>query len=287
MPGLLNGADVTTTPEGFGFAYQTFEKGPRDNPKLKELYSLTRCSSYDNEANLPPGYIQTMLATFPASLCGPYLYGEFANLTQGAVYREFDRTLNASSETIQKDDVLFIGMDFNVGKMAAIIHVKRANIPHAVAEIINSYDTRDMIRHIKDRFWQYLDDDYQKTHEIRIYPDSSGGSRKSVEASTTDIQLLRDAGFIVSAPAANPPVKDRVNAFNAMICNSEGLRRYFVNTDKCPTLTENMEQQAYNERGEPDKTNDMDHTNDAAGYFMHRDYPLRRPVTSIKMKVAM
>jgi len=236
---------------------------------------------------LPVGYIQSMLATFPDNLCRAYLFGEFVNLTQGTVYREFDRALNGSKETIQPHDILCIGMDFNVGKMAAIIHVIREGNPHAVAEIINAYDTRDMIRLIKERFWQYLDDGYQKTHEIRIYPDSSGGSRRSVEASTTDIQLLRDEGFVVSAPAANPPVKDRVNSLNAMICNSEGLRRYFVNVDQCPTLTENIEQQAYNDRGEPDKTNDMDHTNDAVGYYIHRDFPLRRPVTRLNMRVAM
>jgi hypothetical protein len=171
--------------------------------------------------------------------------------------------------------------------MAAIVHIKREGIPHAVGEIINAYDTKDMIRLIKERYWQYLDGEYQKTHEIRVYPDSSGGSRKSVDASITDIQLLKAAGFIVSAPAANPPVKDRVNSTNALICNSEGLRRLFVNVDECPTFAENLEQQAYTERGEPDKSSDMDHTNDAAGYFYHRDYPLRRPVTKLNMRVAM
>ena len=287
IPGLENGADVTTTPEGFGFAYQTFEKNVRGSAELQKMYSLTRCSTYDNEANLPPGYISSMLATYPENLIDAYLHGNFVNLTQGSVYREFDRKLNASTETIQTNDVLFIGMDFNVGKMAAVVHVKREGNPHAVDEIINAYDTPDIIRVIKEKYWQYIDGQYRKTHEIRVYPDSSGGSRKSVEASTTDIQLLRSAGFSVIAPAANPPVKDRVNATNALICNSLGVRRLKVNTDKCPTFADNLEQQAYNERGEPDKQNNMDHTNDAAGYFYHYDYPMLRPVTRLNIGVAM
>ncbi len=39
-------------------------------------------------------------------------------------------------------------MDFNVGKMAAVVHVKRLGLPHAVDEIVNGYDTPDMIRQI-------------------------------------------------------------------------------------------------------------------------------------------
>jgi hypothetical protein len=287
IPGLVNGADVTTTPEGFGFAYQTFEKAPRENPALRDLYSLTRCSTYENEGNLPPGYIESLKASYPANLIEAYLYGKFINLTQGSVYHEYDREKNASGESIQEGDVLYIGMDFNVGKMASIAHVKRAGEPHAVDEIINAFDTPDMIRLIKERYWRYIDGVYRKTHEIRVYPDSTGGSRKSAHAGTTDIQLLRDAGFIVSAPKGNPPVRDRVNAVNALIRNSEGLRRYRVNVDKCPTLAEKLEQQAYNDQGEPDKKNDVDHAPDAAGYFIHREYPLRRPATRINIGVAM
>ncbi len=287
IDGLANGIDVTTTPEGFGFVYQQFEKALRDKPELQEMYSLTRCSTYDNEANLPPGYIESMRATYTSNLTEAYLYGKFVNLTQGSVYPQFDRVLNASDAVINDDEVLFIGMDFNVGKMAAITHVKRDGNPHAVDEIVNGFDTPDMIKRIKERYWRYENGEYVKTHQIRVYPDSSGGSRKSVEASTTDIQLLKAAGFVVSAPAANPPVKDRVNCFNALICNSKGERRYRVNTDKAPTLAEHLEQQAYNEQGEPDKTNDLDHTNDAAGYFAHRDYPITRPVTKLNIGVAM
>lgn len=287
VPGLANGADVTTTPEGFGFAYQTFEKALREKPDLKKQYSLTRCSTYDNEANLPPGYIQSLVESYPENLIDAYLWGKFVNLTQGSVYRAFDRKLNGSQETIQAGDVLYIGMDFNVGKMAAIVHVKRDGLPHAVDEIINAYDTPDMIRLIQEKYWTYLDGHYQKTHQVRIYPDSSGGSRKTVQAGTSDIELLKAAGFVVSAPAANPPVRDRINAFNALICNATGERKYRVNLDKCPTLADNLEQQAWNDQGEPDKKSNQDHTNDAAGYFVHREYPLRRPATRINIGIAL
>ena len=284
---------ITTTPEGFGFAWQSWEKDVRDdivNGSKRDLaskYQLVRASTYENEINLQDDYIESLLASYPENLIQAYLHGLFVNLTHGSVYRQFDRKLNGSSETVQKDDVLFVGMDFNVGKMAAVFHVKRDGNPHGVDEIVNAYDTPDMIRIIKERYWHYIDGNYRKTHEIRVYPDSSGGSRKSVTASETDIQLLKEAGFSVSAPPSNPPVKDRVNSLNAMICNAMGERRYRINVDKCPHTVECLEKQAYNDQGEPDKSSDLDHHPEAVGYFIHRDYPLRRPVTKLNIGIAM
>jgi len=283
----INGADVTTTPEGFRFTYEQFVKAPRDNAAVAGMYGLIQSSTYDNEANLPADYIPSLLASYPENLIGAYIDGQFVNLLHGTVYVQYDRALNRSTESIKKGDVLFIGMDFNVGKMSAVVHVKRDGNPHAVDEIINRFDTPDMIRAIKERYWPYIDGQYQKAHQIRVYPDSSGDSRKTVNASATDIQLLEAAGFMVSAPKANPPVRNRINSMNAMFCNAMGERRYFVNDDTCPTYAECLEQQAYDERGEPDKKSGKDHAPDAGGYFIHRDYPLSRPVTNLNLRFAM
>ena len=74
---------------------------------------------------------------------------------------------------------------------------------------------------------------------------------------------------------ANPAVKDRINAVNGMTLNAEGVRRWRVNTDQCPTLTEAQEQQAWDlKKGEPDKTTGHDHPNDAIGYFLVKRYPI-------------
>lgn len=148
---------------------------------------------------------------------------------------------------------IYIGMDFNVGKMAGIVHVLRLGLPCAVTEIINAYDTPDMIRIIKERFWLYDGNDYRKVREIYIYPDASGDSRKSSNASTTDIAQLKQAGFNVVVNSSNPPVKDRVNSMNAMFCNANGERRYKVNVKRCPVYAESLEQQVWDDKGEPDK----------------------------------
>jgi PBSX family phage terminase large subunit len=287
IDGLRNGIDVTTTPEGFKFTYEQFVKQVREKPALGGMYAIIQASTYDNERFLPDDYIPSLRASYPPQLIDAYINGQFVNLQTGSVYSAYNRELNDCRDTIQPGEILYIGMDFNVGKMAAVIHVKRDGMPRAVDEIINGYDTPDMIRKIKDRYWRHDGRAYVSTCQIRVYPDASGDSRKSVNASTTDIAMLRNAGFGVFAPGSNPPVKDRINAMNAMFCNADGQRRYLVNSEKCPTYAEALQQQAWADNGEPDKTSGHDHYVDAAGYFVNYEYPInarRTTSTTISMR---
>jgi hypothetical protein len=70
---------------------------------------------------------------------------------------------------------------------------------------------------------------------------------------------MRQAGFAVYAPAANPAIKDRVASVNAHLCNASGVRRYFVNDQECPRTAEALEQQVYGNNGMPDKSGGLDH----------------------------
>jgi hypothetical protein len=263
--GSLNTVGVATTPEGFRFVYERWQKNPAPG------YRLIKASTMSNAANLPEGYIDSLRASYPSNLLAAYLDGEFVNLTAGSVYPEFDRTLNASTETIKADEPLHIGMDFNVGQMAAVVHVLRDGDPHAVDELTGILDTPAMIAAIKGRY---------VGHAVFVYPDASGNSRKSNNASESDIALLRAARFTVLVAPSNPAVKDRVLSFNQMI-HSDGRRRYRVNVDKCPGLVECLEKQAYDKNGEPDKSSGLDHENDAAGYFVFYRYPVRGRAISL------
>jgi len=177
LPGLKNGVDVTTTPEGFKFVFLQFVKQLRDKPSLKEMYGLVQASTFDNELNLPDDYIASLMESYPPQLIMAYLKGQFVNLTSGTIYTAYDRKLNGCFDTVQPGEPLFIGMYFNVGKMAAITHVKRdQGLPRAVDELIDGYDTPDMIRRIKERYWQHDGNDFKKTCEIR------GGRRGSDRA---------------------------------------------------------------------------------------------------------
>lgn len=268
--GSVNTVGVATTPEGFRFVYDRWVRngGPG--------YRIIKASTLSNAANLPEGYIESLRATYPSQLLAAYLDGEFVNLVAGSVYPEFDRALNASAERIQPGEALHVGMDFNVGKMSAVVHVLRGDDPHAVKEHTGVLDTPAMCALLKREY---------EGHRILVYPDASGASRKSNNASESDIALLKAAGFGVRVNPANPRVKDRVLAVNKMI-HSEGARRYRVNPETCPELVESLEKQAYDKHGEPDKAGGLDHVVDAAGYFVAYRYPIRKPATVIKLGFA-
>jgi len=257
--GSKNTIAVGTTPEGFKFVYNRWKKEPPSDE-----YELIKASTHSNARNLPESYINDLIADYPSNLIAAYLDGEFVNLTSGAVYPEFDRVLNGSSEVVKPGEALHIGMDFNVGNMSGVVFVQRAGEPHAVAELTKLLDTPAMIAAIKARF---------PNHAIFVYPDASGDSRKSNNASVSDIGLLQQAGFTVLNNASNPRVKDRVLSVNRMIC-AGGKRRLMVNADTCPSYVEGLEKQAYDKNGEPDKTSGLDHTNDAGGYFICYRFPV-------------
>ena len=266
--GSLNTVAVGTTPEGFRF---TYEQWGRD---VKPGYHLIKASTYSNSRNLPDGYIESLKNSYPSNLLTAYLDGEFVNLTAGSVYPGFDRKLNNSFEIIQDKEALHIGLDFNVTKMAAVVHVLRTDMPHAVAELTGVFDTPSMIKIIVERY-------KNKGHPIFIYPDASGQSRKSNNASESDLALLKQAGFNVLVNPTNPAVKDRVLSVNKMLDE----RSYCVNSDACPSLVESFERQAYDKNGEPDKTSGFDHVIDAAGYMIAYRYPIKPRVQANRIQL--
>lgn len=265
--GLRNGIDVTTTPEGFKFVHEQFVKLPSQKPELKSNYGVIHASTYDNEANLPDDYISSLKESYPLELIDAYLNGQFTNLTSGTIYTSYDRHRCASNETIKQGEPLFIGQDFNVGAMASTVYVKRPNGWHAVDQLTGVYDTPELCKVLKERY---------QGHKITIYPDASGNSRKTVNASESDISLLKQAGFTVKVNAQNPRVKDRILSVNGAL--SQG--KLWVNARKCPDVVSCLEQQAYDKNGEPDKQGGFDHQNDATGYPIVYEMPVRKPASS-------
>jgi len=247
---------VTTTPEGFKATYQLFKKAPVPNSHLIQM------STYSNEKNLPPDYIQDLKVQYPEQLINAYLLGQFVNLTSGSVYYAYDRKRCNTFYVAKPREPLLIGMDFNVNKMAAIVHIRRDGIVYAVDEFIGFRDTPDMIQAIKENY---------PDHKVYVYPDASGGNN-STNATDSDLALLRKARFIVRAKPSNPLIKNRVASMN----NAFEKGFYKVNSFRCPQYADSLEQQVYGPNGMPDKSNDLDHPVDAGGYYIHYTFPIRQ-----------
>lgn len=277
---------VMTTPEGFRATYHIFVKQVAemrqkaqeamengDELSAKKLlrqaanYLVVHASTYSNEHNLVDGYIEAMAAAYPSELIDAYLMGLFVNLTAGRVYRSYNRQQNNSDEVADQYETLHIGMDFNITKMSAVVHVLRQGKPHAVSEFYKLKDTPDMICAIRERF---------PDNSIIVYPDASSRNRSTENAAVTDVKLLSDAGFAVILEHSNPRIKDRVTSMNANFLNSKGEVNYYVNQKTCPNYVDCLEQQAYDSAGNPDKQHDLDHLPDGGGYFIHQKFGISK-----------
>jgi hypothetical protein len=254
----FNRVSAYTTPEGFRFVYDRWVRNGTP------AHEIIQAPTYSNPF-LPEDYVSNLRATYPPELIDAYIEGRFVNLTSGTVYRNYDRERCRSTETIRESEPLHVGQDFNVGNMASAVLVERPDGWHVVAEMGGILDTPALIETLRERW---------PGHHVTVYPDASGSSRKTVNASTSDIALLRQARLTVRARDANPPVKDRILAVNTGFAKA----RLWVNDEACPRITEALEQQAFDTNGEPDKTSGHDHWNDATGYAVNWIMPVRKPL---------
>lgn len=269
----LNRVSAYTTPEGWRFAYNQWVERGANNPE----YGYVKASTYSNAHNLPPDYIPSLEASYPPELIKAYVNGEWTNLTQGRVYKNFDEKLNRSFETIQDDDILHVGFDFNIEHCSALIFVERKDeecgfVEHAVDEITDCYDTDDVISVLVARY---------PKNRIFAYPDASGtkrasGASNSIDtkgrATQTDMWKLKKH-FLVRVDSRNPPIKDSAVLVHGLMLNGKEQRRLKVNRDKCPNYWKTCMQQVWN-NGIPDKSTGLDHLGDCGRYVMNKKHPI-------------
>ena len=249
---------AASTPEGFRWMWTTFGS---EEAQTREDRKLIKMRSVDNP-HLPPDFIERLEANYDPTLLKAYLDGEFVNLITGTVYDRFDRSKHVISKLPDTErEPLRVGVDFNVGNMSAVIGVKLNSTLFVIDEISGAHDTDSLAQQIKARY---------PDRRIYVYPDASGGNR-STNASQTDIQILESYGMANQSPRANPPVRDRVSAVQALLENGKGQVRLQISTS-CKRMIECLELQCYTEKGDPDKDSGHDHMNDALGYLIWREF---------------
>lgn len=263
----VNTIGVVTTPDqGFnGFVYNKWGKNPQKG------YEIIKAPTHSNPY-LPDDYIEQIRANYDPVLAEMYINGDFVSLNESKVYHYFSRAKHHTDREITKEDRhLFIGLDFNVGGTCATVCLIDGNVPIAVDEFV-SHDTYDFINNLA----RYGD------RRIVVFPDASGRN-SSTNATLSDIGLIEKAGFLVDAPAANPAIRDRINAVNSLLAHG----RVMINTNKCPELTHALESQGYDKNGAPEKSNEhpaLDDRTDNFGYFINRKWPIHKPMLDIPIR---
>ena len=186
----------------------------------------------------------------------------------GQIYYNFDRKENVIDKYEPKTAEIHIGMDFNIDPMSAVVTEIQGDNVYIYDEIIlYSSNTDEMVQEIKTR--------YSGKH-IFIYPDPASKQRKTSAGGTTDLAILKNAGFNMRVRNNHPLIRDRINSVNTKLKNANGKRTLFI-ANNCKTMLKSIERQIYKEgTSVPDKDNNYDHMNDALGYLVEYLFPVRR-----------
>jgi len=241
---------AVTTPEGFRYTYELWQEKNSDNPNFKLIRAKTRDNTF-----LPADYIDNMVAQYDSLLAQQYLEGEFVNLNNSMAYYMFRRDKHSAPQTLNPALPVYIGMDFNVNPMTAVVLQIEGNLYRALREYwLPNSNTRAMAQLIAADWSQYA---------VYICPDMTGGARKT-SADYTDIDILKQHGFQVLG-SRNITERARLNIVNNLFDKDR-----LVIDPKCKRLINDLEKVVTNEYGRVAKEKDsqLTHISDALGYAM-------------------
>ena len=249
------------SPRGFGnWSYDLFKLGESNNEWQSFKFTTLEGGQVD-QAEIDQAREDLDLRTFQQEY-----EATFVNYS-GMIYYNFSREKNIIETFGNKSKTLHIGLDFNVDPMSAVVSVIEEDCIFIIDEIqIYSSNTVEMCEEIKTRY----------NKKIIVYPDPSARQRKTSAGGMTDIAILKNAGFEVKSRNSAPLVRDRINAVNSKLKNVNGKNSLFI-LKSCKNVIKSIERQIYKEGTHiPDKDSGYDHMNDALGYMIEYNFPLRR-----------
>ena len=242
---------AVTTPEGYKHTYELWVEKHGDNPRFKLIKAKTRDNHF-----LPSDYIDNMVSQYDSQLAKQYLEGEFVNLNNTNAYYCFDRNKQVKACERIANHPIYIGMDFNVNPMTAVVFNYIDNTFYVFDEIwLPNSNTRQMANAIVQNYGR---------DGIYICPDMTGGSRKT-SADMSDLQILTSFGFQILGKR-NITERARLNVVN----NALDKGRVFIDPS-CKHLINDFDKVTTNQYGQVDKPSSGDksqltHISDAFGY---------------------
>jgi len=250
------------SPKGYGnWSYRMYLKGQDQDKEWDSFQFTTLQGGMVSEHEIEQAKQDIDIRTFRQEF-----EGTFENYA-GSVYYNFHPVESVVDKQIDWTKPLHIGMDFNVDPMSACVgQIEKDKIFFLDEVIIYSSNTDEMVEEIRNRYGTRI--------PIFIYPDPASRQRKTSAGGKTDLSILQNAGFKVKCKLKHPAVRDRINAVNGKLKDSNGNRHIFV-SKTCKTIVKGLQRQIYKENTNiPDKEDGFDHMNDAIGYMIDFLKPL-------------
>lgn len=249
------------TPKGFNWFKELYDQGKTSDAEWASWQFTTL-----EGGNVPVSEITAAKKDLDKRTFSQEYEASFETYSGIVAYNFSDKNIREFTDEEPKN--LLIGMDFNVDPMSAVVMIKTQTGLHAIDEInIYGSNTNEMVDEIRNRY---------PNQSIMVFPDPAGAQRKTSASGKTDISILQNAGFTVKNRSRHPAVKDRINALNSVLRNTEGEHRFFIDP-KCKQFIKSLRQHAYKEGTQiPDKNSGYDHIFDAGTYLIEYIFPVKR-----------
>ena len=267
-----------TNPEfSKGWIYKNFIENPKPN------YRLVLAPTTENTF-LPDGFVDNLKRAYDSEYYKINVLGCFGDYTKGVITKGFSAE-NIRNVNYFPDLPVHISCDFNVDPMCWVLAHKTHDKVFFFDEIILENTTTFLAA---EEFYSRY-----SAHKapVIINGDASGDNR-SVNSEYTNYIIMRNRlaqlGYQVDIKIKpfNPPIKNRIAAWNAKIKNAAGDIGIFV-SPKCKQLLYNIENLKYKEGSSlldlpshyqiktDRKLKFLGHPFDAASYIVEYYWPVR------------
>jgi hypothetical protein len=259
------------TPKGFDWVYEKFVKPDREHP---DTYEAVLASPGEN-THLPADFYKDLGKSYDKKFFEQEVLGQYLNVASGQAYYAYGKR----GENVRKLDFdpflpVLWSLDFNVEPMSSIIAQRKPmasgdDFIHVLDElVIHESNTAAACGAFVERMekWAEVRRSRGALMDVIVYGDSTGNNR--MHSGDTDYQIVklffRRYGHLFNVQYkvkdSNPPVRDRVNAVNARLCNADGeISDSHGNT--IPDL----------DKSDKART----HISDALGYLIWAEFPIR------------
>jgi Phage terminase large subunit len=267
-----------------------FNIKPEDGVFPRDIIEIVHGSTFENQKNLPPGYLEAKRTTLDQQMWERFILCKWVSLGSGKMFYNFDRELHLRPLKYENNLPLLVSSDFNVDPMCWSIWQRHKDELHCIDQIkvSGNADTETCCRELHSRYFQ----DPRNHRYIQWFGDASGRSG-STKSQHSDYDIIKDffrksrIRFDLNVDLANPSIRDSANEVNARLKNGLGQINLFFDKQKCPDVILSIEGCAYKPgTTEKDDSKDRDpkqkvktHFSDTVRYIIHQLFPLRMKTT--------
>ena len=269
-----------TNPEpAKGWIYKYFVEEKKDN------YRLIQAPTTQNKF-LASDFVDSLKQAYDEQYYRINVLGEFGDYTSGLVVKGFTSD-NIKDLHYQSDLPLHLTWDFNVDPMSCICaHKTKDKVFYFDEFVLENTSTQRTINAVIERYPNHKGD-------IIINGDASGDNR-STQSEFSNYVIIKktlqrhypDKQIRIQLRSFNPPIKNRIAAFNAMVCNHNGERRILIDK-RCEKLlynihnlkykpgTDIVDVPTYTQIKNENSLKFLEHPFDAASYLVDFYFPIR------------